>query len=68
MLTRSEPNLAAEHVKVGIDGIVKGTGDQRLRRAVSSKIRAPGELGRAERVVESLQAVADLQDRVAGGF
>src|SRR5262249_59766985 len=65
---RGEPDLAAEHVQAGIDGIAKRGGDQRLGRAASSKIAAPGGLGRAERFSGPVQAVADLQNRVAYPF
>src|SRR5262249_32576920 len=60
---RGEPDLAADHVQAGINGIAKRGGDQRLGRAASSKIAAPGGLGRAGRPSEPVQAGPDLPNR-----
>src|SRR5271167_257226 len=46
------------------DCIAKGRGDQRLGRIVGSEIPVAG-LDRAKRSLESLHAVADLENRVA---
>ena len=65
---RGEPNLTPEQVEVRIDGVAKGGRDQRVEHAVISRIPAPGGLGRAERFSQPVQAVADLQNRVACRF